>query len=70
MPIHMLRGEQTGAPVKTGKLGIRKLAGLHYYVRDLERSRRFYVECMGFAEVGRSSSGQGDRGPSSFRQAM
>jgi 4-hydroxyphenylpyruvate dioxygenase len=55
MPIHMLRGEQTGAPVKTGKLGIRKLAGLHHYVRDLERSRRFYVECMGFAEVGRSS---------------
>jgi 4-hydroxyphenylpyruvate dioxygenase len=55
MPIHMLRGEQGGTPVKTGKLGIRKLAGLHYYVRDIERSRRFYVDCMGFAEVGRSS---------------
>src|SRR5258708_7708179 len=51
----MLGGEQPEAPVKTGKLGIRKLAGLHYYVRDLERSRRLYVECMGFAEVGRSS---------------
>jgi 4-hydroxyphenylpyruvate dioxygenase len=41
--------------VKTGKLGILKLLGLHYYVRDLDRSRRFYVDRMGFAEVGRSS---------------
>jgi 4-hydroxyphenylpyruvate dioxygenase len=38
-----------------GKLGIQKLVGLHHYVRDIERSRRFYVESMGFAEVGRSS---------------
>ncbi len=41
--------------MKTGKLGILKLLGLHYYVRDLDRSRRFYVDRMGFAEVGRSS---------------
>jgi 4-hydroxyphenylpyruvate dioxygenase len=41
--------------LKTGKLGIQKLAGLHYYVRDIEWSRRFYVDAMGFAEVGRSS---------------
>ena len=40
---------------KVGKLGIQKLVGLHYYVRDIEWSRRFYVDSMGFAEVGRSS---------------
>jgi 4-hydroxyphenylpyruvate dioxygenase len=38
-----------------GKLGIVRLLGLHYYVLDLERSRRFYTELMGFDEVGRSS---------------
>ena len=38
-----------------GKLGIVRLLGLHYYVLDLERSRRFYVELMGFDEVGKSS---------------
>jgi 4-hydroxyphenylpyruvate dioxygenase len=41
--------------LKTGNLGIQKLVGLHYYVRDIEWSRRFYVDAMGFAEVGRSS---------------
>ena len=41
--------------MKTGRLGIRKIVGLHYYVRDIERSRRFYVDCMGFSEIGRSS---------------
>jgi 4-hydroxyphenylpyruvate dioxygenase len=40
---------------QAGKLGIRKLVGLHSYVRDIEWSRRFYVDCMGFAEIGRSS---------------
>jgi 4-hydroxyphenylpyruvate dioxygenase len=55
MSVQILRGDQSGAPVKTGKLGIRNLAGIHYYVRDIERSRRFYVDCMGFAEIGRSS---------------
>ncbi|HEX5659037.1 MAG TPA: VOC family protein [Polyangiales bacterium] len=38
-----------------GRLGIRKLLGLHYYVRDLERSRRFYLDAMGFREIGRSA---------------
>jgi 4-hydroxyphenylpyruvate dioxygenase len=28
---------------------------VHYYVRDLERSRRFYTEVMDFAEIGGSS---------------
>jgi 4-hydroxyphenylpyruvate dioxygenase len=35
-------------------LGLRKLLGLHYYVRDLERSRRFYTQLLGFAEIGKS----------------
>ncbi|MCS6797311.1 MAG: VOC family protein [Myxococcota bacterium] len=36
-------------------LGIKRLEGLHYYVHDLERSRRFYTEKLDFAEIGRSS---------------
>jgi 4-hydroxyphenylpyruvate dioxygenase len=36
-------------------LGLRKLLGLHYYVRDLARSRRFYTELLGFSEIGKSS---------------
>lgn len=39
----------------TGQLGIKKLLGLHYYVRDLERSRRFYLDYAGFSETGKSS---------------
>jgi 4-hydroxyphenylpyruvate dioxygenase len=35
-------------------LGIRRIEALHYYVRDLERSRRFYTERLDFAEVGES----------------
>ena len=41
--------------MQTGKLGIRGLVGLHYYVRDLARSRHFYVDLMDFAEIGKSS---------------
>jgi 4-hydroxyphenylpyruvate dioxygenase len=37
-------------------LGIRGLEAIHYYVRDLERSRRFYVGMMGFSEIGQSST--------------
>lgn len=37
-------------------LGIQKLLGVHYYVRDLERSRRFYVDALDFAEIGGSDS--------------
>ena len=36
-------------------LGIQGVEAIHYYVRDLERSRRFYVERMDFAEIGESS---------------
>jgi 4-hydroxyphenylpyruvate dioxygenase len=42
--------------MSTQALGIRKLLGLHYYVRDLERSRNFYTHLLGFAEIGKSSS--------------
>lgn len=38
----------------TGKLGLRRLMGIHYYVRDLERSQRFYTGCLDFAETGQS----------------
>jgi 4-hydroxyphenylpyruvate dioxygenase len=38
-----------------GPLGILGIEGVHYYVHDLERSRRFYVERMDFAEIGASS---------------
>jgi 4-hydroxyphenylpyruvate dioxygenase len=36
-------------------LGLKKLVGIHYYVRDLERSRRFYVDALDFEEIGSSS---------------
>jgi 4-hydroxyphenylpyruvate dioxygenase len=39
---------------KVESLGIKRLEAIHYYVHDLERSRRFYVEKMDFAEVGES----------------
>jgi len=40
----------------SGKLGITGLLGLHYYVHDLERSRRFYVDRLDFQELGGSSA--------------
>ncbi|ABS27667.1 4-hydroxyphenylpyruvate dioxygenase family protein [Anaeromyxobacter sp. Fw109-5] len=36
-------------------LGIRRIEALHYYVHDLERSRRFYVERLDFSESGAST---------------
>ena len=38
----------------TESLGIRRLESVHYYVHDLERSRRFYTGLMDFAEIGES----------------
>jgi 4-hydroxyphenylpyruvate dioxygenase len=35
-------------------LGITGIEGVHYYVRDLERSRRFYVDRLDFREIGAS----------------
>ena len=49
---------------KLEPIGITRLEGLHYYVRDLQRSRRFYVERLDFAEVAES----GDELTSSGRQ--
>jgi 4-hydroxyphenylpyruvate dioxygenase len=43
-------------------LGIRRIEAIHYYVRDLERSRRFYIERLDFAEVARSSEDLARRG--------
>ena len=40
---------------KLESLGIKRLEGIHYYVRDLERSRAFYVNKLDFAETWRSS---------------
>jgi 4-hydroxyphenylpyruvate dioxygenase len=37
------------------KLGLTRLLGIHYYVRDLERSRRFYTQLLDFSETGQSS---------------
>jgi 4-hydroxyphenylpyruvate dioxygenase len=39
---------------KLAPLGIRRVEALHYYVHDLERSRRFYTERLDFAEVAAS----------------
>lgn len=35
-------------------LGIRRIEAIHYYVHDLERSRRFYTEKLDFQEIGAS----------------
>lgn len=40
---------------KLEPIGIKRIEGLHYYVHDLERSRRFYVDLLDFAETWRSS---------------
>jgi len=35
-------------------LGIERIEALHYYVRDLERTRRFFTDKLDFVEVGQS----------------
>jgi 4-hydroxyphenylpyruvate dioxygenase len=35
-------------------IGIVRIEAIHYYVRDLDRSRRFYTEKLDFAEIGKS----------------
>jgi 4-hydroxyphenylpyruvate dioxygenase len=35
-------------------LGIQRIEALHYYVRDLERTRRFFVDRLDFLEIGAS----------------
>jgi len=40
---------------KLEPLGIRRVESIHYYVSDIERSRRFYKELMDLPEIGESS---------------
>jgi 4-hydroxyphenylpyruvate dioxygenase len=40
---------------KREPLGIVKLEALHYYVHDLERTRRFFVDKLDFVELGHSN---------------
>jgi 4-hydroxyphenylpyruvate dioxygenase len=42
--------------------GLRKLEAIHYYVRDLERSRRFYTEKLDFRELAHSGEALTARG--------
>jgi 4-hydroxyphenylpyruvate dioxygenase len=40
---------------KVSPIGIKRLEGVHWYVRDLERSERFYAGKLGFAKTWQSS---------------
>jgi len=40
---------------KLESFGLKKLDSVHYYVQDLERSRRFYIDKLDFTEVGQST---------------
>jgi len=46
----------------TTRLGLLGLESIVYYSHDLERSRRFYVDQLDFAEIGRSSAKLETRG--------
>jgi 4-hydroxyphenylpyruvate dioxygenase len=41
---------------KVEPIGIKRLEALHYYVHDLERSRKFYTEKLDFAEIAHSTA--------------
>ena len=43
-------------------LGIKKVESVHWYVRDLQRTRNFYTQLMDFAELGESSEELTKRG--------
>ncbi len=47
---------------KLESLGMKRLEGIHYYVRDLERSRQFYTGRLDFTETWRSSAELEQRG--------
>jgi 4-hydroxyphenylpyruvate dioxygenase len=40
---------------KPAPIGIKRIEGIHWYVRDLERSRKFYVDRLDFHEAWRST---------------
>ena len=62
LPKRRRRAKQKGMT-----LGIKRLEAIHYYVHDLERSRRFYTELLDFAEVGASTPELETRGPAALR---
>ena len=41
---------------KVESLGIKRIEALHYYVRDLDRSHKFYCEKLDFQEIAHSSA--------------
>jgi 4-hydroxyphenylpyruvate dioxygenase len=43
-------------------IGIRGIEAIHYYVRDLERSRRFYTKQLDFSEIGGSGAALSEAG--------
>lgn len=47
---------------KVESLGIKKVDALHYYVKDLERSRNFYTKILDFEELGVSDARLDDTG--------
>lgn len=47
---------------KLESLGIMRVEAVHYYVRDLERSRKFYTDMMDCPEIGASSAALNERG--------
>jgi len=40
--------------VASASIGIQRIEALHYYVHDLDRTRRFFVDQLDFVEIGRS----------------
>ena len=56
-PVFTLPGRQLRANVEivaSASIGIQRIEALHYYVHDLERTRRFFVDKLDFVELGRS----------------
>ncbi len=47
---------------KPESLRLRRLEAIHYYVHDLDRSRKFYADALDFAEVGTSDAATTERG--------
>jgi 4-hydroxyphenylpyruvate dioxygenase len=49
-------------PPMSQSLGLVGYDSFHFIVSDLERSRRFYAEALGFTEVARASAAKAERG--------
>jgi len=54
--------ETSNPPRAAVSVGIRRLEAIHYYVHDLERSRRFYVDKLDFKEIAHSGPDLTERG--------